>query len=79
VGVHTPEFPFEIRLQRAGPLKRHASPIVAQDNEQQTWNPIANQYWPPIHLDQSGKSFQHTAKPVEQMDRTIARLLNASS
>jgi hypothetical protein len=41
-----------------------------------------NQYWPAQYIvDQSGKIvFQHDGEgQYEQMDRTIARLLNASS
>jgi thiol-disulfide isomerase/thioredoxin len=48
VGVHTPEFPFE---REAGNVEAAIAedgikyPVV-QDNEQQTWNAYANQYWP---------------------------------
>ncbi len=48
VGVHTPEFPFERdpgNVEDA--IKRNDIRYpVAQDNEQQTWNAYANQYWP---------------------------------
>jgi thiol-disulfide isomerase/thioredoxin len=84
VGVHTPEFPFErsaSNLQAA--LKRHGITYpVAQDNDSQTWNAYRNQYWPAQYIvDQSGKIvFRHDGEgQYEQMDRTIARLLNASS
>ena len=55
---------------------------VAQDNDSRTWNAYGNQYWPAQYIvDQSGKIvFQHDGEgQYEQMDRTIARLLNASS
>jgi thiol-disulfide isomerase/thioredoxin len=84
VGVHTPEFPFEksaANVQAA--LKRHGITYpVAQDNDSQTWNAWHNQYWPAQYIvDQSGKIvFQHDGEGrYEEIDRTIARLLNASS
>src|ERR1700682_568421 len=84
VGVHTPEFPFErsaANVQAA--LKRHGITYpVAQDNDSQTWDAYRNQYWPAQYIvDQSGKIvYQHDGEgQYEQMDRTIARLLNASS
>jgi thiol-disulfide isomerase/thioredoxin len=84
VGVHTPEFPFERSASNVqAALKRHGITYpVAQDNEQQTWNAYRNQYWPAQYIvDQNGKIvFQHDGEgQYEQMDRTIARLLNASS
>ena len=48
----------------------------------QTWNAYRNQYWPAQYIvDQNGKIvFQHDGEgQYEQIDRTIARLLNASS
>jgi hypothetical protein len=83
VGVHTPEFPFErpaSNVQAA--LKRHGITCpVAQDNDSRTWNAYRNQYWPTQYIvDQSAKIvFQHDGEgQYEQMDRTIARLLDAS-
>ncbi len=84
VGVHTPEFPFERSASNVqAALKRHGITYpVAQDNDSQTWNAWRNQYWPAQYIvDQSGKIvFQHDGEgQYEQIDRTIARLLNASS
>jgi thiol-disulfide isomerase/thioredoxin len=84
VGVHTPEFPFEKSASNVqAALKRHGiSYPVEQDNESQTWNAYGNQYWPAQYIiDQSGKIvFQHAGEgQYEQMDRTIARLLNVNS
>jgi thiol-disulfide isomerase/thioredoxin len=84
VGVHTPEFPFEKSASNVqAALKRHGITYpVAQDNDSQTWNAYRNQYWPAQYIiDQSGKIlFQHDGEgQYEQIDRTIARLLNASS
>jgi peroxiredoxin len=64
-------------------LKRHGITYpVAQDNDSQTWNAYRNQYWPAQYIvDQSGKIvFQHDGEGRrEEIDRTTARLLNASS
>lgn len=84
VGVHTPEFPFErsaTNVQAA--LKRHGITYpVAQDNDSRTWNAYRNQYWPAQYIiDQTGNIvFQHAGEgSYEQIDRTVARLLNADS
>ena len=84
VGVHTPEFPFERSASNVqAALKRHGITYpVAQDNDSLTWNAFRNQYWPAQYIvDQSGKIvFQHDGEgQYEQIDRTIARLLNANS
>ena len=84
VGVHTPEFPFERSASNVqAALKRHGITYpVAQDNDSRTWNAFGNRYWPAQYIvDQSGKIvFQHDGEgQYEQMDRTIARLLNTNS
>ena len=84
VGVHTPEFPFERSASNVqAALKRHGITYpVAQDNDSRTWDAYRNQYWPAQYIvDQSGKIvFQHDGEgQYEEIDRTIARLLNASS
>jgi len=82
VGVHTPEFPFERSASNVqAALKRHGITYpVAQDNDSQTWKRLAQPVLAgAIHVDQSGKIvFQHDGEgQYEQIDRTIARLLNA--
>lgn len=84
VGIHTPEFPFERsagNVQAA--LKRHGITYpVAQDNDSKTWDAYRNQYWPAQYIvDKTGKIvFQHAGEgQYEQIERTIAGLLNASS
>ena len=84
VGVHTPEFPFErsaSNVQTA--LKRHGITYpVAQDNDSKTWNAWRNQYWPAQYIvDQNGKVvFQHAGEgQYEEIERTVAKLLNATS
>ena len=84
VGVHTPEFPFERSASNVqAALKRHGITYpVAQDNDSKTWNAWRNQYWPAQYIiDQNGKIvFQHAGEgQYEQIDRTVARLLNANS
>ena len=64
-------------------LKRHGITYpVAQDNDSQTWNAYRNQYWPAQYIvDQNGKIvFQHDGEgQYDEIDRTVARLLNANS
>lgn len=84
VGVHTPEFPFERSVANVqAALKRHGITYpVAQDNDSKTWNAYRNQYWPAQYIiDQTGKIvFQHAGEgSYEQIDRTVARLLNVDS
>lgn len=84
VGVHTPEFPFERSASNVqAALKRHGITYpVAQDNDSKTWNAYRNQYWPAQYIiDQNGKIvFQHAGEgQYEQIDRTVARLLNVKS
>ncbi|MBR0852566.1 thioredoxin family protein [Bradyrhizobium diazoefficiens] len=84
VGVHTPEFPFERSASNVqAALKRHGITYpVAQDNDSRTWNAYSNRYWPAQYIiDQNGKIvFQHEGEGgYDQIDRTVARLLNANS
>ena len=84
VGIHTPEFPFERSASNVqAALKRHGITYpVAQDNDSQTWNAYRNRYWPAQYIvDQNGKIvFQHDGEgQYDQIDRTVARLLNAAS
>lgn len=80
VGVHTPEFPFErdpgnveAAIERSG--IRYP---VAQDNEQQTWNAYANQYWPAEYfIDARGRvRYVHFGEgEYEEKERVIRELL----
>ena len=84
VGVHTPEFPFERSASNVqAALKRHGITYpVAQDNDSKTWNAYRNRYWPAQYIiDQNGKIvFRHEGEGrYDEIDRTVARLLNASS
>ena len=84
VGVHTPEFPFERSASNVqAALKRHGITYpVAQDNDSRTWNAYRNRYWPAQYIiDQNGKIvFQHEGEGrYDEIDRTVAKLLNANS
>jgi thiol-disulfide isomerase/thioredoxin len=84
VGIHTPEFPFERSASNVqAALKRHGIIYpVAQDNDSRTWNAYRNRYWPSQYIvDQNGKIvFQHDGEgQYDQIERTVARLLNANS
>jgi hypothetical protein len=72
-----------LRFQRAGGAetsRHHLSGGAGQDSR--TWNAYRNQYWPAQYMiDQQGKIvFQHDGEDrYEEIDRTIARLLNVNS
>ena len=82
--VLTPEFPFERSASNVqAALKRHGITYpVAQDNDSRTWNAYRNRYWPAQYIiDQNGKIvFQHEGEGrYDEIDRTVAKLLNANS
>ncbi|MBA5819463.1 thioredoxin, partial [Escherichia coli] len=55
---------------------------VAQDNKSATWNAYRNQYWPAQYIvDQSGRIvYSHAGEGAyDEIDRTVGKLLNASS
>jgi len=84
VGIHTPEFPFERSASNVqAALKRHGITYpVAQDNDSKTWEAYHNQYWPSQYIvDQHGKIVLHHdgEGQYDEIDRTIARLLNVNS
>ena len=57
VGVHTPEFEFEKKIEnvRAAVKDNGIGWAVAMDNDYATWNAYANRYWPSKYLvDQEG-------------------------
>ena len=64
-------------------LSRHGITYpVAQDNNSATWNAYSNNYWPAQYIvDQQGRViYTHAGEGAyEEMDRTIGKLLNASS
>lgn len=81
IGVHTPEFAFERSTASVAiAIQRHGIRYpVAQDNDLATWNAYGNRYWPAQYIiDKNGKIvFEHAGEgQYEQIDRTVAKLLN---
>ena len=84
VGVHTPEFPFEHSASNvAAAIKRHGITYpVAQDNNSGTWEAFDNQYWPAQYIvDRDGTVvYIHAGEGAyDEIERTVAKLLNANS
>lgn len=80
VGVHTPEFGFEHRIDwvRAAVAARDIDYPVAVDSDYAIWGAFANQYWPALYfVDADGViSDEHFGEGrYEQSERTIQRLL----
>ncbi len=77
IGVHTPEFSYEhVTANVADALKKYGIEYpVVQDNEYQTWNAYANQFWPHTYVinidgyithDQIGEGgYAETEKAIE--------------
>jgi cytochrome c biogenesis protein CcdA/thiol-disulfide isomerase/thioredoxin len=80
VGVHAPEFPFERdpdNVEEAIESNDIRYP-VAQDNELQTWNAYANQYWPAEYfIDARGQvRYVHFGEgEYEEKEEVIRELL----
>ena len=80
VGVHSPEFPFE---KNAGNVEQAIERAgieypVAQDNDFQTWNAYANQYWPAEYfIDAEGRvRYAHFGEgEYEKKEQVIRDLL----
>jgi cytochrome c biogenesis protein CcdA/thiol-disulfide isomerase/thioredoxin len=81
VGVHTPEFPFE---REAGNVEEAIEtdgiryPVV-QDNQAQTWEAYANQYWPAEYfIDARGNvRYVHFGEgEYEEKERVIRALVD---
>jgi hypothetical protein len=62
--------------------RRRARDRPAQDNDSRTWDAYGNQYWPAQYIvDQNGNIvFEHAGEGrYDEIEHTIARLLNANS
>jgi hypothetical protein len=62
VGVHTPEFSFEHKVDNVKQAARapQVEYPIAVDNEYAVWDAFANQYWPALYLaDASGRIRYH--------------------
>ncbi|MET8280807.1 redoxin family protein [Micromonospora sp. NPDC005174] len=80
VGVHTPEFGFEHRIDwvRAAVAARDIDYPVAVDSDYVIWRAFANQYWPALYVvDADGviRDEHFGEGRYEESERTIQRLL----
>ncbi|MGC1165796.1 MAG: thioredoxin family protein [Solirubrobacterales bacterium] len=80
VGVHTPEFPFEREAGNVADAieQNDLRYAVAQDNDYETWNAYANQYWPAKYLvDARGRvRYAHFGEgDYEETEAAIRELL----
>jgi len=83
VGVHTPEFEFEKKLENVQQAvkKFDLKHPIALDNDYQTWNSFSNRYWPAKYLfNKEGKLvYTHFGEgnyaETEQSIRTLLREL----
>ena len=80
IGVHTPEFEFEKRLDNIRPaLERfRVTYPVAVDSNYGVWNAFDNQYWPAVYLiDANGKiRYHHFGEGAyEDIEAAIQHLL----
>lgn len=81
LGVHTPEFEFEKKLENVqDAVRRLKLPYpVALDNNYQTWNAFANHYWPAHYLiNKEGKIVrEHFGEgDYEETEEAIMKALN---
>src|SRR5262245_30046205 len=80
IGVHTPEFPFEHRVdnvRRSVEQMRVEYPVVI-DNDYRIWRAFRNQYWPALYLvDARGRVGHHQFGEggYDASERAIQRLL----
>jgi hypothetical protein len=80
VGVHTPEFPFEQRVENVRRSVRQMDvpyPVVI-DNDHSIWRAFNNEYWPALYfIDARGRVRDHHFGEGEyaRSEHTIRRLL----
>jgi thiol-disulfide isomerase/thioredoxin len=84
IGVHTPEFSFEHKLEnvRQSIKKMNISYPVALDNNYSIWDSFRNQYWPALYLfDARGKlRYQKFGEgEYEEIELAIQQLLQEIS
>jgi thiol-disulfide isomerase/thioredoxin len=83
IGVHTPEFDFEEKVQnvRSELAEMHIDYPVAIDNQHAIWNAFHNVYWPALYLlDPQGhiRYRQFGEGEYARTEREIQKLLGAS-
>jgi thiol-disulfide isomerase/thioredoxin len=83
VGVHSPEFSFEMKLQNVREaVDRNDLPWpVALDNKMATWNVYQNHYWPHVYLiDANGQiRFDKIGEGDDELIQTRLRALLTES
>ena len=79
LGVHTPEFDFEKRINRlsAAVEENDIGWLVVQDNEYSTWRYFTNRYWPAKYIfDPEGNlRFRHFGEGKYEETEQVIRLL----
>lgn len=76
VGVHTPEFPPERKIEN---VKKAVAELgiqfpVVLDNDHACWNRYNNQYWPAFYLVDPEGRIVYTSFGEGNYDRTEARI-----
>ena len=86
IGVHTPEFAFEERIEnvRAANAEHNVEYLVAIDNDYRTWRAFQNRWWPrkfligPTDDSPMGVRYDHIGEGhYEQTERAIRQALEA--
>ena len=86
IGVHTPEFAFEERIEnvRAANAEHNVEYLVAIDNDYRTWRAFQNRWWPrkfligPTDDSPMGVRYDHIGEGhYEQTERAIREALEA--
>jgi hypothetical protein len=80
IGVHTPEFPFERKVDnvRRAVQQMRVEYAIVIDNDYAIWRAFNNQYWPALYfVDGRGRVRQHQFGEGEYdtSERAIQRLL----
>ena len=81
VGVHTPEYPWELDAQAvSAAIARWKLPYaVVTDNNYAIWNRFGNQYWPAHYIFDARGQLRYTAfgeGDYEQQEQVIQQLLS---
>ena len=86
IGVHTPEFEFEERIEnvRAANAEHNVEYLVAIDNDYRTWRAFQNRWWPrkfligPTDDSPMGVRYDHIGEGhYQQTERAIREALEA--
>lgn len=83
IGVHTPEFPFEKKLDNVSRAIKdmNLSYPIATDNDYTIWRAFNNEYWPALYfIDAKGKIRHHQFGEggYEESEKIIQQLLTES-